>query len=185
MKMKLESLQFFAILVVLLLGMPYRFLATAAADTTAAAKRAAKVDAKTDTNEFLWFATGCGVGIATFYFGGIMVDRYANRTTPNLSSNPLVAEKQNEIYANTDEVFVTAVVTGGSTVFLGAHWISKLYRPSPPSGRFLGKPAWYVSLYTDTYKEEKAHIQSKWMDWGLLAGGVAGALYVVQFLWKS
>ena len=94
-------------------------VATAQYDSVEAAKTAAMADAKTDANKFAWFATGFGVGLLTFYLGGLAVDRHISNLSPAYQySNPELDRALDEI----DESFAAALVGCGTSI--GRVWYS-------------------------------------------------------------
>ena len=184
MKIRLNVFQLFSMLIVsLIFSTSFHSIATAQYNSVETPERAAEIDANADTNKFLWFATGCGVSITTFFVGGLLVQSHLNTIDQrNISSDPFIAGKQDEIYSEIDSTYAATLVAVGTSIFGLTHWAPNLFQSSPPSARFVGKTPEWVDAYTTTYTKEKVKIQSNWTDWGLIAGGVAGLMYLLSIL---
>ena len=148
-------------------------------DSVEAAKRDAKADAKADTNEFLWFATTCGVSIGTLVIAGLIIEHHLDETGSAYYSQVEAAESA---IARVDEIVVTAALLPYS-VGTGAIWgIGKFYQLSPPTARFMGKSPQYIQAYTTAYKEQKVNTRSNWSLLGLVVGSAVGLAYIFLIL---
>lgn len=177
---KLNIHQLFSLLMVILtFSTSFPAVATAQDDSVEAAERDAKVDAKADTNELLWFAAGCGVSIVTFGVAGLVTERYIRAVSPLAESEHPDAER---VLAENSESFAALLVVGGGCLLGSAHWGAEAYQPSPPSARLMGKPPQYINAYVAAYKKQKGKTQSKWIDWGLVTGGAVGLIYFISLI---
>ena len=185
MKIRFNVLQRFSMLMMFLIfTTSFPLIATAQYDSIEAAKIAAKTDAKTDANKFAWFATGCGVGLLTFYLGNLLIDRHISTLSPAYElqasgySSPEFDRNLDEI----DETFAAGLVGCGTAVFGVTYWLSSNLQPSPPAARLVGKSPQYVDAYTNAYMQQRGEIESTWTFWGLAAGGGAGLIYLLSNL---
>ncbi len=125
-----------------------------------------RVEAKVNTNKFVWFSVGCGTGAVSMYLAGRGAHSLVTEDSSYGSSRGL---SYGQIFAG----------LGLATAFQTAIYIGN----SPPStDRLIGKSPEYVEVYIAAYKEEKLEIKNTWGNLGFLLGVTGGALAFLSTL---
>ncbi len=138
------------------------------------AKMAAKRDAETDTNKWLWTGVGCGTYVSTGL--GIFIGLVAGSLGPQTASgSSYISDSQ-----------ACGICIGATAGCLIPFIVAFNYKLEPPPERLLGKSPEYVDAYTSAYKTKVRRLRTKRAAVGTVIWmGSVGTVSVIAMMSES